>query len=128
MNTTVLALFQVLLLLVVVFPAMAQRTRSKSTAKAPPAQIIERGTFLFYDFKQLRGHENYEIRRDRDRLRVTTKINLPSMGEEEKPALSSELLARPDLTLESFKIKGIRPLGIAIDTSIEIEGGSAKIR
>lgn len=128
MHKPSLTIVSLALLLIVATPIWAQRApRAKSTAKAPASQIIERGTFLFYETKQPRGQETYEIRTAGGQVKVTAKINLPGMGEEEKPALSSELVTRNDLTLESFKIKGIRPLGIAVDLSAQVNGQTARI-
>src|SRR4029453_10148741 len=48
------------------------------------------------------------------------------MGEE-KPKLSATLRAKGDLTPESFQLKGIRPLKVAVDTSITIEQKTALV-
>src|SRR5262245_21140188 len=100
----------------------AQRSsRSKSNARNQTGQVIERGTFNFYETKQVKGQETYEIRNNRGRLEVTAKIDLPFMGAEEKPSLTAKLVTRSDLSPESFEIKGIRPLGVSIDRTITID-------
>lgn len=129
MNKAFLTIVALVLLFVCFGPAIAQRARgTQPSSKAPAAKIIESGTFLFYETKQQQGQETYQIRENRGRLQVTAKINLPYMGEEEKPELTAELVTRNDLSLDSFRIKGLRPLGIAVDTSIEVQGQSAVVR
>ena len=90
---------------------------------------IETGKFHFYETKQIRGEESYELKRRADgSLETTAKIDLPYMGEEEgKPALNASLLTKPDLTPLSFQINGIRPLGVRINTSVSVNGNSATV-
>jgi hypothetical protein len=85
-------------------------------------KVIESGRFRIYELNQVQGDETYEIRRNNagpttSSLIVTAEINLPFMGEEQKPRLSATLRAKGDLTPESFQIKGVRPLKVAVDTS-----------
>jgi imidazolonepropionase-like amidohydrolase len=107
-------------------PANAQ-TKSRDQASSA-GQVIEKGKFRIYELKQVQGEESYEVSRTEAGLIVTAKIDLPFMGEDEKPSLTSTLRTRRDLTPESFQIKGIRPLEVAIDTSVTVEGKTASVR
>jgi imidazolonepropionase-like amidohydrolase len=93
-------------------------------------QVIESGRFRIYELKQVQGEETYEIRRNNagpttSSLTVTAEINLPFMGEDQKPNLSASLRTKDDLTPESFQLKGVRPSEIAVDTSITIDKKTA---
>lgn len=106
-------------------PGVGQEARRESR---PTASVIESGKFLFYETKQTRGEETYEIRRRSDgSLETTAKIDLPFMGEEEKPSLRATLLTRDDLAALSFQIEGTRSLGVPIKTSIAIRDQVATI-
>lgn len=101
--------------------------------KAPPTPVnsksIEIGKFHFYETKQIRGEESYELKRAADgSLDATAKVDLPFMGEEEaRPALSATLRTKPDLTPLSFHVDGLRPIGDRINTSISVNGNSATV-
>ena len=123
-----LLLLLVLPLLLSFHPAANAQTKSRDQASAAAAQVIESGKFRIYDLKQVQGEESYEVRRTEGGLTVTAKIDLPFMGEEEKPSLRSTLRTASDLTPESFQIKGVRPLEVAIDTSVLVEGKTATVR
>lgn len=95
-------------------------------------QLVVQGKFRIYDTKQVQGEESYEIRQSGSRqtkeLRATAEINFPFMGEDEKPKVKATLRALGDLTPKSYEIKGLTPLEIAIDTSINVEGLTATVR
>src|SRR5205814_1255501 len=92
------------------------------------AQAIESGKFRIYETKQIRGEETYEISRNQNGLIVQARIDLPFMGEEKKPSLTSTLRTKNDLTPELFEIKGIRPLEVEINTSITVKEKTAILR
>jgi len=119
-----------LLLLLALLLSLQQHTKAQKASRdqASPAGGIESGKFHIYELNQIQGEETYEIRRSEGGLIVTAQIDLPFMGEDEKPSLKSTLRLRSDLTPESFQIKGIRPLEIAIDTSVTVEGKTATVR
>jgi imidazolonepropionase-like amidohydrolase len=91
-------------------------------------QSIETGKFQIFETKQQVGEETYTIRRDGNGLIVESKINLPYMGEEQKPQLTATLRTTSDFTPQSFTVQGIRPLEVAIDTSITVAGKTATVR
>ena len=104
------------------------------TAQPAPPQartastVIEAGKFRFYELKQTRGEETYEIKRLSDgSFEMTAKTDLPFMGEDEKPSLRAGLVTGNDLTPVSFQIEGTRPLGVKIRTSIAIRDRVATI-
>jgi hypothetical protein len=89
------------LLLVISFHAqVGAQIKSKSTpGQNASAQQIETGKFRIYETKQVRGEESYEIKRaENGGSIIQAKIDLPFMGEEKKPTLSSTLRTRNDLT------------------------------
>jgi imidazolonepropionase-like amidohydrolase len=98
------------------------------TPPQPSPKVIEAGKFRFYETKQLMGEENYEIKRGAaGTLEATTKIDLPFMGEEQKPSLTAVLRMKTDLTPQTFEINGIRPLGVEINIAVSIKGNTATI-
>lgn len=112
-----------------------RRSRPQSTASSSAADVIEAGKFRIYETKQIQGEESYEIRRvagsrrdGRDGLFVKAKIDLPFWGEEKKPSLTATLRTNNDLTPTSFAIKGIRPLEVDINTSVDVRGRIAVVR
>jgi imidazolonepropionase-like amidohydrolase len=89
-------------------------------------QLIDTGKFRIYELKQLQGEETYQIRRNNaGATTVTAEINLPFMGEEQKPKLNATLRTKADLTPESFQLKGINSWALPVDTSIAIEQKTA---
>src|SRR4030095_6581365 len=126
------------LLLIILLQAgvSAQEKRvSHATPNTQPRshaeRLIESGRFRIYELNQVQGEETYAIRTNNagpttNSLMFTAEFNLPFMGEE-KPKLSATLRAKGDLTPESFQLKGIRPLKVAVDTSITIEQKTALV-
>src|SRR5437762_1249211 len=121
----------ILLLVLSVF-GTAVKAQMKSSGPArqgsTAAETIENGKFRVYETKQIRGEENYEISRTPQGLIVQAKIDLPFMGEEQKPSLTATLRTKDDLTPELFEIKGIRPLEVEINTSITVTEKTATVR
>jgi imidazolonepropionase-like amidohydrolase len=92
---------------------------------------METGKFRIYETKEVQGEESYEITRapgSRNRLIVKAKLDLPFWGEEKKPSLTATLRMDDDLTPTSFEIKGIRPLEVDINTSVDVRGRTALVR
>ena len=106
--------------------AVSAQTTSRQSR--PASKVIETGKFRFYETRQVKGEETYEIKRTSDSsLEASAKIDLPYMGEEEKPALRATLITRNDLTPTSFQIEGTRPLGVPIKTTIIVHDNVATI-
>lgn len=87
--------------------------------------IVERGKLRFYEFKQPRGEESYEIAKDGDRLVVTSRVELQM---EEKISLSATLKLDRELTPAGFEIKGKKPSGSEVDAAVQIHGQTATVR
>jgi len=84
---------------------------------------IETGKFHFYETKQIRGEETYEIRRaDSGGLSVSAKTDLPFAEQEKKPLVNAALRMKSDFTPQSFDSKGTALLEIEGNTSIVVEG------
>ena len=92
-------------------------------------QTAETGKFRFYETKQIRGEETYEIRRtDNGELVVQAKTDLPFAEQEEKPLVNATLRTKEDFTPLVFQTKGPTLLEIQEDTSINIQGRSASVQ
>jgi imidazolonepropionase-like amidohydrolase len=90
---------------------------------------IETGKFHFYETKQIRGEETYEIKRaDSGGLIVSAKTDLPFAEQEKKPLVNAMLRMKPDYTPQSFESKGTALLEIEENTSILVEGKTATVQ
>src|SRR3954468_5309469 len=79
------------------------RSRSAESALA----IIESGKFRFYETKQMRGEETYEIARfATGELLLTAKTDMPFAEQETKPLVNVTLRTSSDFTPQAFQIKG----------------------
>lgn len=124
--TPVGSMVGLILTLLVINAAVAAQTAARQLPQA--SNVIESGKFRFYETKQVQGEETYEIKRTSDdSLEVSAKIDLPYMGEEEKPSLRTSLITRNDLTPASFQIEGTRPLGVPIKTTVIVRDNVATI-
>ena len=127
------------LLLIILLQAGVSAQEKRVSHPTPNTQprshaerLLESGRFRIYELNQVQGEETYAIRTNNagpttSSLIVAAEIDLPFMGEDQKPKLSATLRAKGDLTPESFQLKGIRPLGVAVDTSITIEQKTALV-
>ena len=86
----------------------------------------ESGKFRFYETKELRGEETYQITQSPNgELTVQAKTDLPFAQQEKNPLLNLTLRTSKDLTPLSFAIKGPTLLEIEEDTSISVQGTTA---
>jgi imidazolonepropionase-like amidohydrolase len=107
----------------------AANAQSASPPQQAAAAVIESGKFHFYETRQIRGEENYEIKRSPNgELTLTTKIDLPSAEQDNKPQVSASLHTNAEYTPQSFQIKGPTLLDLEEDSSVLIQGTSAKIK
>src|SRR6476660_3860512 len=73
--------------------------QSASPSQPTAATVIESGKFHFYETKQIRGEENYQINKSATgELTLTTKIDLPFAEQDNKPQVSASLRANADYT------------------------------
>src|SRR5690349_21808478 len=90
------------------------------------AQTIETGKFLLHKFQQNIGEEKYDITRDGDALVMKTVFRF--VDRSSPVPLEMTLRTRQDLTPLSYQIKGKTSRLSEIDTAIEVNGRTAKIR
>lgn len=109
-------------------PATAQ-TRPKPASARTASSPIETGKFHFYETKQIRGEETYEIRRaDNGQLTIQAKTDMPFAEQENKPLVNATLLTNADFTPQSFETKGPTLLEIEENTSVAIHGKAANVQ
>src|SRR5215813_5094680 len=103
---------------------------SMAAAFAPPArpsvQAVETGKFRLHKFQQAIGEESYTVTRDGDALVMKTDFKFVDRGS--PVPLTTTLRTRQDLTPLAYEIKGKTSRLSEIDTAIEINGTTAKIR
>jgi len=100
---------------------------AQSDAKS--AATIESGKFRFYETKQIRGEETYEITRSANgELVLTAKTDMPFAEQESKPQVNASLRMQSNLTPQSFEIKGPTLLEIQENTTISIDGKTATVQ
>ncbi len=93
------------------------------------SQAIETGKFRFYETKQLRGEETYELRRAANGgLVLNAKTDLPFAEQEKKPLLNATLRMQADFTPQSFESKGIALLEIEENASVMVQGKTASVQ
>jgi len=102
-------------------------------ASFAPAQVnspnAESGKFRFYETKQIRGEETYQIGQSPNgELIVQAKTDMPFAEQESKPLVNVTLRTTKDFTPQSFAIKGPTLLDIQEDTSITIQGQTANVQ
>ena len=98
-----------------------------SAASLAHAQT-ESGKIRFYETKQFRGEETYQITQTPNgELTVQVKTELPFAEQEKKPLVNITLRTTKDFTPLSFSIKGPTLLDIEEDTSITVQGTTASV-
>ena len=109
--------------LFVAFPLILAATST------PTIVSIESGKFHFYETKQIRGEETYQIdQAPNGELIVQAKTDLPFAEQESKPLVSASLHTTKDFTPQSFTTKGPTLLDLEEDTSITIQTKTANVR
>ncbi len=107
----------------------AQTTANPSAAQTGSSSVIESGKFRFYELKQIRGEETYEIARTTNgELLLTAKTEMPSAEQENKPLVNVMLRTSADFTPRSFQITGPTLLDLKENTSVVIEGPAARVQ
>jgi imidazolonepropionase-like amidohydrolase len=109
----------VLLFAVACWSAEAQQ----STATSP---LVEQGKFTLHKFEQAIGEETYEIRRDGESLAV--QMNFHFTDRSTPVPLAAKFRSAPDLTPQSFEIKGKTARMISIDEAVTIESSKVQFR
>lgn len=107
----------------------AQTTANPSAAQTSSSSVIESGKFRFYETKQPRGEETYELRRSATgEFLLTAKTDLPFAEQENKPLVNVTLRTSADFTPQAFQIKGPTLLDLEENTSVVIQGTTAKVQ
>src|SRR2546423_6936237 len=93
------------------------------------AGLIESGKIRFYETKQIRGEETYQINQSAGgELVLQVKTDMPFAEQDKKPLVNVTLRTRKDFTPESFAIKGPTLLEIEEDTSINVRENTASVQ
>src|SRR6476469_6816365 len=76
---------------------------ASGSAQTPSSAVVESGKFRFYETRQPRGEETYELTRSsKGEFDVTVKTALPFAEQDTKPQVSATLRASADLTPQAF--------------------------
>jgi imidazolonepropionase-like amidohydrolase len=103
--------------------------QSKSPSAETAPSVIESGKFHFYETKQIRGEEIYEIKRSATgELTLTAKTDMPFAEQDKKPLVNVTLRTSTDFTPQVFQIKGPTLLDLEENASVVIEGPVAKVQ
>ena len=118
----IVPLFSLLsLVLAAISPVVAAPQQSAPDSSA----IVEQGKFTLHKFEAPIGEETYEIRRDGDSLAVKMDFKFTDRGS--PVPLSASFRAAPDLTPQSFEIKGQTARPVSIDEAVTIDAASNKV-
>lgn len=101
------------------WPATPQQPADTST-------LIEQSKFTLHKFEQPIGEETYEIRRDGDSLAVQMDFRFTDRST--TVPLTAKFRSAPDLTPQSFEIKGKTARMISIDEAVNIMDGKVQFR
>jgi imidazolonepropionase-like amidohydrolase len=108
----------------VLAPAAAPLRAQDAAQNAAPA--AESGKFRLHKFEQAIGEESYAIKRKGESLEVKADFLFTDRGN--PVPLTATLRTRPDLTPESFVIKGQTSRLSTIDAEVQLTSDKARIR
>ena len=112
----------VFVLLLVLAAGVANAQVNSQNTSQTSSSSTESGKFRFYETKQARGEETYQINRSPNgELNVQAKTDMPFAGQDNKPLVNATLRTTKDFTPKSFSIKGPTLLEIEEDTSITVQ-------
>src|ERR1041385_5593700 len=113
----------------IILVALGSRFTVQAQRSEDAASVIESARIHFYETKQIRGEENYQITKAAGgELILTVKTELPFAEQETKPSVNTTLRIRPDLTPTSFETKGPTLLDREESSSVSIDGKSATVQ
>ena len=93
------------------------------------SKTVETGKFQFYETKQIRGEETYQLERaDNGELTLTATTDLPFAEQETKPVIKTILRMKRDLTPQFFESKGTVLLEMEENTSVTVQGQTATVQ
>jgi imidazolonepropionase-like amidohydrolase len=93
------------------------------------SKTIETGKFRFYETKQIRGEETYQLgRAGNGELILIAKTDLPFVDQEKKALVNATLRMKADLTPQFFETKGTALLEIEENTSVMVQDKTAAVQ
>ncbi|MGA7622881.1 MAG: amidohydrolase family protein [Candidatus Acidiferrales bacterium] len=109
----------------------AVRAQSPAPQDAPPKTQqrnppIEQGKFVLHKFEQPIGQETYQIAKDGGSLIAKMDFEFTDRGTE--VPLTASFRGAPDLTPQSFEIKGKNSRTTSIDDAVEIQPEKVRVR
>src|SRR5215831_1101659 len=105
------------------------QVRSQNASQTSSSVFIDSGKIRFYETKQIRGEETYQINQlPNGELIIQAKTDMPFAEQDKKPSVSATLRTAKDFTPQSFAIKGPTLLEIEEDTTITLQGKTANIQ
>jgi imidazolonepropionase-like amidohydrolase len=113
-------------LIALALPVAAQTQAQPQRAAPPTAPVIEQGKFTLHKFEQPIGAETYAITRDGDSLSVKMDFKFTDRGS--PVPMTATFRYSPDLTPESFEIKGQNSRLTTIDEAVEIQPDKVRLR
>ncbi|HKN83978.1 MAG TPA: amidohydrolase family protein [Pyrinomonadaceae bacterium] len=112
-----------------VIAANLTRANFQNTPQPSSTAEIESGKIRFYETKQIRGEETYQINQSAGgELVLQVKTDMPFAEQEKKPLVNVTLRTTKDFTPKSFAIKGPTLLEIDEDTSINVQENTASVQ
>jgi imidazolonepropionase-like amidohydrolase len=105
--------------------ALATVPRAEGQSASDSA-VVEQGKFTLHKFEQAIGQETYEIRREGNSLAVKIDFKFTDRGS--PVPLTTTFRSAPDLTPQSFEIKGQTARPVSIDETLAIEGSTVHFR
>jgi len=115
--------------LLILSPALLLNLPIRSGAQAKTeadSPVVNQGKFTLHKFEEPIGAENYEISRDGDS--VVVKMDFKFTDRTTLVSLAATFRCAPDLTPQSFEIKGKTARSASIDEVLSIDGGTVDFR
>jgi imidazolonepropionase-like amidohydrolase len=113
------------MILAVALAVPALTSAQAGNAQANPA-AVEQGKFILHKFEQPIGEETYEVTKDGESLTVKMDFKFTDRGT--PVPMSASFRSAPDLTPQSFEIKGKNSRSTAIDDAVEVQAEKVRVR
>jgi imidazolonepropionase-like amidohydrolase len=106
--------------------AVALAVPALASAQTGAAPAVEQGKFILHKFEQPIGEETYEVTKDGESLLVKMDFKFTDRGT--PVPLNASFRSTPDLTPQSFEIKGKNSRSTAIDDAVEVQAEKVRVR
>ncbi len=113
------------MILAVALAVPALTPAQTGTAQANPA-AVEQGKFILHKFEQPIGEETYEVTKDGESLSVKMDFKFTDRGT--PVPLNASFRSAPDLTPQSFEIKGKNSRSTTIDDAVDVQAEKVRVR